>query len=147
MAVAYAERGWHVLPVFACDKRPFFPLVPNGYKGATNDIATVEKWFTDNPHLNIGIACAPSGLVVMDVDFRNGGDVGSLYQETFTVATGDGLHLYYTAEVGARYPGKLREGVDIKYNGYVVAGGSTHPNGKSYEVINEHEPAKHGALA
>jgi len=146
MAVSYAMRGWFVLPVYPNDKRPFFPLAPNGYKSASNDVATVEKWFASNPHLNIGIACAPSGLVVMDVDFRNGGTNQGLESQTFTVATGDGLHYYYSAPVGSHFAGKLRDGVDIKYNGYVVAGGSTHPNGKFYEVICDLEPAPIMAL-
>tara|TARA_R110000823_G_C15696889_1_gene476006 strand:+ start:69 stop:527 length:459 start_codon:yes stop_codon:yes gene_type:complete len=140
IAVAYAKRGWHVLPVFAGDKRPYFPLAPAGYKSATNDVATVEKWFSDNPHLNIGIACAPSGLVVMDIDYRNGGTSQGLNLATFTVATGDGLHLYYSVGKDAHFKGMLRGGVDIKHNGYVVAGGSTHPNGKFYEVICDMEP-------
>ena len=141
IAISYAERGWFVLPIFARDKRPYFDLAPHGYKSASNDVATVEKWFTNNPHLNIGIACAISGLVVMDVDFRNGGTNEGLESQTFTVATGDGLHYYYSAPVGSTFPGKLRDGVDIKYNGYVVAGGSTHPNGKFYEVICDLQPA------
>ncbi|NDE71961.1 MAG: hypothetical protein EB054_04580, partial [Actinobacteria bacterium] len=94
-----------------------------------------------SPLLNIGIACAPSNLVVFDVDYRNGGTTDGLELDTFTVATGDGLHLYYQAPVGATFGGKLRQGVDIKFNGYVVTAGSVHENGKFYEVVKDIEPA------
>jgi len=32
------------------------------------------------------------------------------------------------------FPGKWREGVDIKWNGYVVAAPSKHPSGSYYLV-------------
>jgi len=141
LAVAFAKRGWHVLPVAPYQKTPFFPIAKNGYKSATTDIKAIEQWYLRSPMLNIGIACAPSNLVVFDVDFRNGGTTEGLNLETFTVKTGDGLHLYYLAHEGSNFPGKLRQGVDIKFNGYVVTAGSLHENGNYYEIINDVAPA------
>ena len=140
-AIAYAMRGWKVLPVTPREKTPFFPIAKAGYKSATNNPAEVALWFRQEIELNFGIACAPSKLVVFDVDFRNGGDTQGLNLDTFTVRTGDGLHLYYKAS-GESFAGKLRQGVDIKFNGYVVAPTSIHPNGAMYEVINDCEPAE-----
>jgi hypothetical protein len=137
IAKAYAERGWFVLPCYPQQKVPFFPIAKHGYKSASNKPKTVAKWFEKSPLLNIGIACAPSGIVVLDVDFRNGGNIEGLNLDTFTVATGDGIHLYYQAPKGATFPGKLRDGVDIKFNGYVVTAGSMHENGKFYEIIKD----------
>ena len=137
IAKAYAERGWFVLPCYPQQKVPFFPIAKHGYKSASNKPKTVAKWFEKSPLLNIGIACAPSGIVVLDVDFRNGGNIEGLNLDTFTVATGDGIHLYYRAPKGATFPGKLRDGVDIKFNGYVVTAGSMHENGKFYEIIKD----------
>lgn len=142
IAKGYAERGWFVLPCYPSQKKPFFPIAKNGYKSASNKPKTVAKWFENSPLLNIGIACAPSGLVVLDVDFRNGGNIEGLNLDTFTVATGDGVHLYYRAPKGATFAGKLRDGVDIKFNGYVVTAGSLHENGKFYEIIKDVEPAE-----
>lgn len=141
IATAFAERGWFVLPCYPQAKIPFFPIAKQGYKSASNKPATVKKWFEKSPLLNIGIACAPSNLVVFDVDYRNGGSLEGLNQETFTVATGDGLHFYYKAPLGATFPGKLRDGVDIKFNGYVVSAGSMHENGKFYQIVKDIEPA------
>lgn len=140
IATAFAERGWYVLPCYPQQKVPFFPIAKSGYKSASNDPRKVAQWFKKSPLLNIGIACAPSGLVVLDVDYRNGGSTEGLDTDTFTVATGDGLHLYYQASA-LSYPGKLRDGIDVKFNGYVVTAGSTHENGKFYEVVKDIEPA------
>lgn len=141
VATAYAERGWYVLPCYPQSKTPFFPIAKNGYKSASKDPKKVSKWFERSPLLNIGIACAPSGLVVLDVDYRNGGSTDGLDSETFTVSTGDGVHLYYKVPPSATFKGKLRQGVDIKFNGYVVTAGSLHENGRFYEVVKDIEPA------
>jgi hypothetical protein len=141
IATAFAERGWYVMPCYPQQKTPFFPIAKQGYKSASNDPKVVNKWFSKSPLLNIAIACAPSGLVVFDVDYRNGGSTDGLDTNTFTVETGDGLHLYYQAPFGASFKGKLRDGVDIKFNGYVVTAGSLHENGKFYEVVKDIEPA------
>jgi len=140
IATAFAERGWYVMPCYPQQKTPFFPIAVNGYKSASNDPAKVSKWFERSKLLNIAIACAPSGLVVLDVDYRNGGSTDGLNTDTFTVETGDGVHLYYKATDSA-YPGKLRQGIDVKFNGYVVTAGSLHENGKFYEVVKDIEPA------
>ena len=66
IATAFAERGWYVLPCYPQQKIPFFPIAKQGYKSASNKPATVKKWFEETPLLNIGIACAPSNLVVFD---------------------------------------------------------------------------------
>ena len=141
-AIAFAMRGWKVLPVTPKAKTPFFPIAYNGYKSATSDPAKVASWFRREVTLNFGVACAMSNLVVFDVDYRNGGDTDGLNLDTFTVRTGDGLHLYYKASDEASFGGKLRPGVDIKFNGYVVAPTSVHPSGALYEVINDCEPAE-----
>lgn len=141
-AIAFAMRDWKVLPVSPRAKTPFFPIASNGYKCATSDPAEVASWFRREVTLNFGVACAMSNLVVFDVDYRNGGDTDGLNLDTFTVRTGDGLHLYYKANKKATFGGKLRQGVDIKFNGYVVAPTSIHPSGALYELLNDVEPSE-----
>lgn len=135
-ALSYIAEGWFVLPLQERSKEPFFKFAPQGYKSATNDPYLAIKWFEKNPHLNLGIACAMSRLVVFDVDHRSGGNPQGL-APTLTIQTGDGFHFYYDAKPGAKFPGKLRQGVDIKFNGYVVAPPSIHPNGSPYKVITQ----------
>ena len=76
-----------------------------------------------------------SGLVVFDVDERSGGTPQG-FAPTLTVRTGNGFHFYYEVKDGATFPGKYRQGVDIKYNGYVVAPPSIHPSGLVYRVVS-----------
>lgn len=144
-ALSYAKRGWAVLPCRPRDKRP---ATQHGFKDATTDTATLVRAWTENPCANIGIATGTaSGLVVLDVDPRNGGDA-SLAElerlhgplpETVSVATGGGgRHLYYAAPEGPLPSGDLADGVEVKADGrYVVAPSSRHPSGKEYRWVNE----------
>lgn len=67
-AIEYAKRGWQIFTVKPNDKRPYAPLAPNGYHAASNDPATVAKWWSQCPDANIGLNLAGSGLVCVDVD-------------------------------------------------------------------------------
>src|SRR5580704_3682833 len=86
-ALAYVRLGWYVLPLHSmrngrcsCGKRdcpspakhPIGRLVPNGFKDASNDPATIEKWWRQEPNANIGVATGQSGLTVLDVDGPEG---------------------------------------------------------------------------
>ncbi len=129
-ALTYAEKfSIHVFPLGARSKVPSGQLAPNGYQSATVDPGIIKNWWQRSPQANIGVACAPSGFVVLDVDPRNGGDetFGSLRKElgdlpaTWTCLTpGGGQHYYFRDSVG-EYAGKLGDGLDIKFNGYVIA--------------------------
>ena len=129
------------MPLKAKKKDPHFDLIKNAYLGATTDPSLIEFWFDVDPTANIGIACITSGLVVFDVDFRNGGEILEEFGETYTVATGDGFHYYYHASSSLTFKGSVQTGIDIKHKGYVAAAPSIHPNGKIYTVINDIEPA------
>lgn len=139
-ALEYADRGWHVLPLQPGQKRPMGGLVPNGKDNATNDLATVLRWWTDCPNANIGLSCAPSGLVIVDIDPRNGGDetfarlereLGRL-PRTVTAETGGGGRHFLFRHPGEQLLGKAGHGVDIKSAGYCVLPPSSHPSGDSY---------------
>jgi len=139
-ALDYAERGWSVLPLKPKMKDPHFDLVKGAYLGATTDKELINFWFDVDPHANIGIACVTSGLIVIDIDFRNGGEYFEELGETYTVKTGDGFHYYYKIDQGLSVRGSLGDGIDIKYKGYVAAAPSIHPNGSIYQVVSNIEP-------
>lgn len=135
-ALAYAERGWPVLPL-----RGKRPATQHGVHDASTNTEVIIKRFAKNPNVGIQTGQA-SGLVVIDIDPRNGGDAtldeliecyGPL-PETLTAETGGGgFHLVYRYP-GGRLKGKLGAGIDVKSNGgYIVAPPSVHPDtGKPY---------------
>src|SRR6202000_200536 len=64
-ALAAVIRGWHVFPCAPGGKRP-------AVRGNWQDLATTSRdqvgdWWS-RARYNIGIACGPSGLVVIDLD-------------------------------------------------------------------------------
>lgn len=165
-ALQAARRGFHVFPVEPLDKTPG-RLYPNRTREdapwtikwsevATNYPPTIVSWWNECPDRNVGIACAPSGLLVVDCDLKNGdgleewsdicqkfaGDDSYLMWDTYTVNTGSGgAHFYYRwpPAVKASQSG-LSTNVDIRSNGgekggYVLAEGSVTRKG-SYELDN-----------
>ena len=86
---------------------------------------------------------------MIDLDYRNfTGKAEQLEARlvadhpTYTVKTGDGFHLYYQADNLPQWvPGKIVDGIDVKYRGYVVAAPSRHPSGAFYREIDDRDPA------
>ncbi|WP_433139005.1 bifunctional DNA primase/polymerase [Actinomadura nitritigenes] len=122
-ALACAGHGWHVFPLRPGDKRP---ALRNNWEGrATTDPTRIRRCWNHAPY-NVGIACGPSGLIVVDLDtpkpgetppdawalpgVNEGADVLAVLCErhgepfpcdTFTVTTRrGGMHLYFTAPPG-----------------------------------------------
>ena len=142
-ALAYAQLGWHVLPLEPGQKQPLGRLVPRGMLDATIDITLIRSWWARHPNAGVGIALAQSGLVAVDVDPRNGGtetfeqlqrDHGSLRSDVMAFTGGGGEHHVFVVPHGHQVslPGTLGPGVDVKANGYIVAEPSVHPSGRAY---------------
>ena len=140
-AAKYLLNGWSIMPLKRKSKEPHFDLIKSAYLSATTDWELVKFWFQCDPNANIGIACRPSNLLVIDVDFRSGGKVIEEFEPTYTVKTSDGYHFYYNLnkDYDLRI-GKIMDGVDIKWKGYVAAAPSIHPSGARYTVINDMQP-------
>lgn len=142
-ALAYAQLGWHVLPIEPRAKVPIGRLVPRGMLDASTDPEDIRKWWKASPDAGIGIALAASGLVAIDVDPRNGGtdsfeDLqarhGSLRSDVMAYTGGGGEHHVFLIPSGTQVslPGILGPGVDVKANGYIVVEPSLHPSGNAY---------------
>jgi hypothetical protein len=137
-ALKLSARGFALFP---CRTKSKEPATKHGHKDATRDAEQIRAWWATCPEYNIGLACAASGVVVIDVDPRNGGEtamqallahLGPL-PETVTASTGGGgWHLFFRAPSGVEFVGKLGEGVDIKHKGYTLASPSIHPNSTPY---------------
>ncbi|MEV0443987.1 bifunctional DNA primase/polymerase [Streptomyces spectabilis] len=168
-ALDAAARGWHVFPLRPGTKRPAL----HGVKACTRTGPCVHghaKWeqrATTNPDriraawtrapFNIGVACGPSGLVVVDLDTakdKGSADApdgattfaalceraGHAVPHTYRVRTASGgTHLYFTTPAGVRLAntaGTIGPLVDTRaHGGYVVAAGSTTPTGE-YEPLS-----------
>jgi Bifunctional DNA primase/polymerase, N-terminal/AAA domain/Primase C terminal 1 (PriCT-1) len=156
-ALRAVERGWPVIKLHwaedgecscgiqDCPDVGKHPSTINGIKNATKDKNQIRAWWLEKPKANIGIAMGnDSGIFVLDVDPRHGGD-GSLQQmqEEYgalpdgpRVRTGGGgEHLYFTVPPGVpvRTRVALRPGIDVRGKGsYAVGVGSVHASGRKY---------------
>jgi hypothetical protein len=148
-ALGLAARGFKVFPIHAGEKKP--PLVASWQTVATTDPEQIGSWWTQWPQANVGIHC--DGLVVIDVDPKNGGfdSLALLEQEiqleaTYEVETpSGGRHLYYRAPGGdaqvRNSAGILGRGLDIRTTaGYVVGAGSSTALG-AYRVVADEDIA------
>lgn len=170
-ALDYASRGFHVLPIAwpvrvgcccgsgaNCKDIGKHPITEHGVNDATVDPVLIELWWRKWPSANIGIATgAVSGVIVLDVDPKHGGDASMTTilnkhgrpTPTPVVITGSGpkgRHIYW------RHPGGpiknivgLADGLDLKSDGgYVIAPPSLHASGRRYQWhaegrLDEHE--------
>jgi len=145
-ALAYASWGWHIIPVVPNGK---VPATQHGVNDATTDLEQITRWWEQNPNYNIGIAAGKkSGIIVFDIDPRNGGDTswtawtdknGAVPDGVMQMTAGGGFHHVadYTPEIKSC---KLTEGVDLLADGrYFVAYPSTI-EGRSYEWEASSDP-------
>jgi hypothetical protein len=143
-ALRAAARGWPVFPL-----RPYskLPAVRDWERRASADPTQVRAWWSASPVGNIGLACGPAGLAVIDLDagghgaeerermphgrdalIRLAAAAGEPIPATYTVATPSGEHLYFAAPESSRLrntAGALGWHIDTRAaGGYVVAAGS-----------------------
>lgn len=141
-ALGYLARGWSVVPIRAREKRPLIAWQAYQQRRATED--DVRGWYGRWPDANVAIVTGVvSGLVVVDVDPRHGGDSslahlerdhGPLPRTVEAVSGGGGRHIYL-AHPGEHVHNKvaLAPGVDLRGDGgLVVAPPSVHPSGARY---------------
>lgn len=136
-ALAYAARGWYVFPLKPGTKRPH-RLAPRGHHDATTDEAVIRRWWEADSDAGIGVDLARSGLAVLDIDPRNGGDasLGELerlhgpMRSAVTASTqGGGQHRVFVAPAGLRFPASIGLGLDFKTTGYICVEPTKGPQG------------------
>ncbi len=157
LITGYAARGWYVFPCHSlvdgkctcgasCMSPGKHPIPARGWKDASSDDTTVRQWWTQHPWANVGLALAPSGLVVLDVDVRDGkpgiaslAALGDL-PPTLSARTGSGgFHAVYTRPAGVTLSSRIgfRPGLDLIVNGYIILPPSLHVSGGRYEWLND----------
>ena len=174
-ASRYARCGWSVVPMHAikggmcscpkgdaCERAGKHPSTQHGVNDATTERDQIKHWWTASPNANVGIATGrKSGIIVLDIDPRNGGSMslkrqrrklGRLPDTVTAVTGGGGLHFVF------KYPSfavrkdtsgkKFGRGVDILSDGCImVAPPSRHATGERYrwkegKSYRDVEPAK-----
>lgn len=177
-ALYYAEHyGWKILPTHGirpdgrctCGKPHSDPkdvgkhaAVSSWQNDATDDLATIQGWWTQEPNYNIAVMAKNSGFFALDIDPRHGGDeafyrleetLGGDIPRTPTQITGEytirgvakrGQHMLFKAPEGYTFPANLNSkgfsGIDIKHNGYILLYPSRHITGTQYEWDPELAP-------
>lgn len=164
-AAALAARGWHIFPCLPGGKRP---AVDRWEQRASADPAHVAgAWRTRFRGHNVGVACGPSGLVVLDLDCHgtlpedwaglpgvvDGSDVlaqlcewaGQPWPSTHWVATpSGGWHLYFRAPDGPvirNSASLIGPQIDVRASGGYVVGAGSVVGGSPYRVLDDQPPA------
>lgn len=138
-AVHYASMGWAVIPI---QPKLKVPATSHGVKDATLDRQQIDTWWTTSPSANVAVAAGePSGIVVLDVDPRNGGDEtlesmlvknGALPDTVTAISGGGGMHYLFQWEPGVA-SAKLGPGLELLSTGkYFIVAPSRHPKGGTY---------------
>ena len=164
-ALARAEEGWAVHPLFGivngacecrreqCETPGKHPRLKSYYEKSTRDPRVIKLLWAQFPLANVGGAPGKkSGVNVLDIDPRNGGDIsfellerkyGSV-PDTVEAFTGSGgRHLYFRHDGHdlSNTAGVLEPGLDIRSTGgNVVLPGSLHISGRIYEYEVTHSP-------
>lgn len=156
----YIDAGLRVFALWpvrggACDCGDPECMVPGKHPRASNWQHT-PQWSEDQlevmeemDQFETGYGVLAEGLLVVDVDERNGGaesyaklleDVPSIAGAGMIVRTGSGgqsKHLYFAMPEPAPMVQHLDQypGIDFKSSGYVVGAGSVHASGNRYELL------------
>jgi hypothetical protein len=139
----YEELGFFIVPVAHKGKAPL--LDPAKY--ATNSAKQMLEWFNSKKYTgcNWGLLPSKSGLVVIDVDKRQGGlelwselsrgeDVRTMTQRS---ASG-GLHFLFKARTDVKYKKPLtKQGIDTQWKNIIVVFPSMLAEGNQYTWIDE----------
>ena len=157
-AIYYArQRGWAVLPLYTveggcctcgdvtCKLPGKHPRTQHGVTEASAHPWHINRWWRGWPTANVGIATGTaSGLLVLNIDPRNGGDASfaqlqskfaDAFKEPLEVRTSvEGRQFYFACSDPISSRANILPGIDVKADGgYVVAPPSLDVGGSHYQ--------------
>ena len=159
-ALYLASRGWAVLPLYSveggrctcgdvtCKSPGNHPRMQPGLKDASAHTWHIHRWWRWWPNANVGIATGvASGLLVLDIDPRNGGDASyeqlrqqfpAEFAELLEVQTGSGgTHLYFECRSPTPSLANVLPGINVKGDAdFVVAPTSLDVGGSRYQFAS-----------
>jgi hypothetical protein len=149
-ALQYAAYQWSVIPVRPREKRPMIRWQEFQHRLANGE--EIEGWFERWPDANLAVVTGElSGVVVIDIDPRHGGDkslakwekqYGKLPETVESRTGGGGRHLYFQHPGGEIHNrAGIVDGIDFRGDGgCIVTPPSIHSSGKAYTWRNGHGP-------
>lgn len=137
-ALAYARRGWSIVPVAPRGKDTLVSW--KDFQECRPSEAEIRGWWQRWPDANIGVVTGPiSGLAVADVDPKRGGNASAQWaiSQTGLIADtgGGGHHLFYAYPEGEDVRNKVSKttGIDVRAKGgIIVLPPSVHESGRRY---------------
>ena len=141
MLEALAGLGY---PIFPCVRKDKAPLTANGYKDATTDMVTIDRWLKIHTDCNWAIA-VPDTVIVLDIDSLDGGTQNQWPRDPELAATlmdcgalsitpRKGRHMWFRQPSKGRWSctaGKIAAKVDTRCtNGYVLIPPSSTRDGE-----------------
>ena len=151
-ALAYRALGWAVIPAKAREKRPAIRW--QKYQDGLPTDDEIRGWLKRWPDGNLAVVTgAISGLLVLDVDRRHGGDLalaqleqrhGALPDTVESITGGGGRHVYF-AHPGFEVRNRVgfAPGLDLRGDGgVIIVPPSIHPSGKPYRWRDGHGPTE-----
>lgn len=145
-ALRFAGNG---IPVFPCLEGTKVPATEHGFHDASTDPDQINRWWTEEPRLNVAFSPHQAGLGVIDIDGDEGEASWEKWQDdnarllpTYTVRTPrGGRHLYYRGILPATQS-KLGVHVDTRGVGsYALVPPST-VGGAAYTTEDTRSPAE-----
>jgi len=149
----YVKLGWYIFPIKPGTKKEHY--LTNGFNGSSNDPKQIDDWWTRWPDANIGLDCGRSGIVVVDVDTKDGKNGGESLVEIIqgdfepletpvAITWSNGRHYFYTGEFPRTidaFKGRNLHDIDLcGGGGYVVLAPSVvTENGKTGTYRWAHE--------
>lgn len=129
----YYSLGFSIIPLPSKSKEPSISWSKYQVNRPLDE--QVTKWWVKSPELNIAIICGKiSGIIVIDIDDKNKLPRDLFFPPTASVKTARGFHYYYKLKPGQTIAPRKFPWGELRSDGnYVVAPGSTHPSGVTYE--------------
>lgn len=143
-ALRFAGNG---IPVFPCIVGTKKPACENGFHDATTDTDQIDRWWTEEPRLNVAFSPHQAGLGIIDIDGDEGAASWEKWQDdnarlapTYTIRTPrGGVHLYYRGILPATQS-KLGVHVDTRGVGsYALVPPSVVGSGR-YTLLDSRSP-------
>lgn len=152
-ALAYARLGWRVAPIAPGTK---WPRIDQWQHHASKQPPHINRWWAERPDDGVSIVTGDaSGIFVVDVDPRHGGDDtladlehehGRLPDTVESITGGGGRHLIFAMPPGVTITNdagkRLGPGLDVRgEGGQIVAPPTIHPEtGVRYEWEASSDP-------